>query len=358
MGLFGSKKESSAIVIDIGSSSIGGACVLFKKGEPPLVAYTARVRSHSPEDPQSAASMAEALHGLVETLGAKGIPALHRAGGSHPEQIVVAVGTPWQDTLVETETIAPGKPFVFTKALLRTALEKRKNPGEGKVYLQKELIATLLNGYAISRPDGKRAERAEVIILSSTIETELMNHVRKAAQRFSGNNVLLLPFQSLAYEVLRAQYPHDREFILMRVSAEATSMLFGSRGLIIESAQVPIGLDALSPTYAGQEKPETAGAEQAWVAATTECFKNFATHYALPRLLFLVAEEESLHPLSRLLDTPEVHRLWLSDEPLRIIPVISHLLSSLIDHRGEGAPDVVLDLITLYTGLKLFGFRN
>jgi hypothetical protein len=367
--LFGTKKPASAVVIDISSSSVAGALVAFPDDASPVVPYSTRIPISFPSDERSSLCMLRALDALIAELGEKGIPAFSRATGAHhPDRAFVAIGSPWQETTVESHVEKPGKPFVFTSDLLAKAIARKEPLPEGKKELQKEVIATLLNGYHVTEPFGKRADRAEVIVLSSIADADAMTLAGKAAKRLHPKDgVLLAPFQSVAYEVLRAQYPHDKDFLLIRVSEESTSVMFANRGIVIDAASIPVGLSSLmkGPVSALRPLPVNGGAppqvpavsdanaESAWVEGISGAFRRFAERHALPRILFLVADEAAADSLKRLFDTPNIHGLWLSDEPLRVIPVISRLLSSLIKHQGEGVPDATLDLVALFASLRL-----
>lgn len=373
--LFSGKRPGSAIVIDIGSSSIGGAFVSFPENEPPLVPFSVREDIEFQNDKHTELAMLRAFEGVVNALHDQGRPAFHRATNiDQVDRIFIAIDTPWQETRIEHQVIADGKPFAFTRELLQGAVKKRQAWPEGKKELQSEVVATLLNGYQTADPYGKRAERAEIIFLSSSMGADAMNQITRSVKRLGARRgSLLAPSQSLAHAVLHAQYPHDKDFLLMLVSGEATNVLFANRGIIMDATSIPIGLRELrragmadmrvlpineGPPAPPESKPEPAAqatlpVEGAWTAGITAIFKEFATRHALPRIVFLVANDGSADSLKRFLDTPEMHTLWLSDESLTIIPVVSKLLSSLIRHQGRSDADVMLDLLALYAKLKL-----
>lgn len=367
-GLFGGKKQRSAAVIDISSSSVAGALVAFPKDASPIVPYSVRAPISFPTEGRSAMCMLRALDVVIAELSEKGLPALARATGLHrPERVFIALGAPWQGIAVETRLEHPGAPFTFTRDTLAKMAARTEALPEGKRELQREVIATLLNGYLVPNPHGKRAERAEVVILSSAADADAVTLSAKAAKRLHPEGgVLVAPFESVAYEVLRAQYPHEKDFLLLQVSEESTSILFGHKGIVMDAATVPQGLSSLSDARASAMRtlpvngvPAAASAapdakaESAWVEGVSAAFKAFAERHALPRIVFLVSDEAAADSLKRLFDTPAIHGLWLSDEPLRVIPVVSRLLSSLIKHQGEGTPDATLDLIALFASLRL-----
>ena len=369
--LFGTKRAASAVVIDIGSTSIGGAYVRFPGSASPVVDFTLRMPIEAPGDgTRPDVYLQRALHTLVSALIETGLPAFARQGGHHPDRVYVSVGAPWQETNMETETIAHEKPFTFTQGMLAQALSRHADLMKGRRVLHKEIVATLLNGYETPEPVGKRASRAEILTLSSLMDSELMSLITTEVKRLMPTGgVLIAPFQSLAYAVLRSQYPYEKEFVLMRVSGEVTSLLFTSRGLVTHAAQVPVGLKDIEGLLDAQMRilpvngrppvpmAQAASADigRAWMEGVKTGLKEYTERHALPRIMYLVAPEFASASLKRLMDTPDLRALWLSDEPLTVIPVISRLLSSLIQHQGEAEPDVMLDLIVLFARLRIEG---
>ncbi len=368
-GLFGGKKQRSAAVIDISSSTVAGAFVVFPEDEAPIVPFSLRLPIQFTGEEREALPMLRALDLVIGELIEKGVPAMARATGvHHPDRVFIALGAPWQQTAVETFAENPGKPFVFTREMLMKAVTRKESLPEGKRELQREIIATLLNGYLVADPFNKRAERAEIILLSSVADADAMMLSAKAGKRLHPKeSVLVTPFQSVAYEVLRTQYRLEKEFLLLQVTEESTSIMFANRGVVIDATSIPVGLSGLMkssepmrtlPVNGGAPEALSASgadasAESAWVEGVSNAFKACAERHALPRILFLVADEAAAALLKRLFDTPAIHGLWLSDEPLRVIPVISRLLSSLIRHQGDGTPDATLDLIALFASLRL-----
>lgn len=377
-GLFGGKKQQSAVVIDIGSTSIGGAFVVYPKDGTPLMPYAVRENIDFPDEKRSELCMLRALETVMNALHTEGRPALARASGiHHVDRVFISLDAPWQETKVEAKIIGDGKAFVFSRDMLMNAVKERTPLPEGKRELQIEVVATLLNGYQTNDPYGKRAERAEILMLSSSMDGDTMNLIGRSAKRFNAKQgVLISPLQSLAHAVLRAQYPHDKDFLLMLVSDEATNILFANRGIIMDATSISIGLAHLAearasemrilhvneasvpqePTLAPDSAPVPAAESTdtaAWTSEIAAALREFASRHALPRIVFLVTNDGSADALKRFLDTPEMHALWLSDESLTVIPVISKLLSSFIHHQGTADADVMLDLVTLFAQLKL-----
>jgi hypothetical protein len=173
MWFFKRKSNSSMVLITIGSSAVSGAYVHYKAGQTPTIFYTTRqvIEQRTGEDLQAA--MLRSLDQIGTDLIEKGAPVLRRETGSgHVDGVLVSVAGPWQETHVRTETIQPGKPFVFTRAILSEAVAAGSKIPEDRVGFGEQVIATILNGYDIPNAIGKKANRAEVVILTSVLVCE------------------------------------------------------------------------------------------------------------------------------------------------------------------------------------------
>lgn len=368
-GFFGAPQKKSALLIDIGSSSIGGAFAVYPVNGSPVIPYAVREEILFQNDAPGDVHMLRALETVVNHLDEEGRAVLERTEKIRTvDQVFISIDAPWQETRIESKVIGDGKAFVFSRETLSAVVAKRTPLPEGEKELQSQVVATLLNGYQTTEPFGKRVDRAEVILLSSSMHGDTMGLVSRAVKRFGARKgAHLAPSQSVAHAVLRAQYPHDKDFLLVLVSDEATNVLFAKQGILMDARSVPIGLSGLEthhplrtlpvngvlPETPEEHTPPPPSNEAEWTAGITGVLKEFATRHALPRIVFLAANDGSAGSLKRFLDTPEMHALWLSDEPLTIIPVISRLLSSLIKHQGQADADVMLDLNALYAKLRL-----
>jgi hypothetical protein len=378
MGLFsfGKKHDATRILIDVGSSSVGGAYVHFKSGQLPAIIYNARINLQQREGEEIEAGMMRTLSELAALLVREGAPAVHRAlGHAHARSILVSIAAPWQETRVRSETIQAVRPFVFTKKLLNETVAKSAHVPEDRVDSGESVIATILNGYEIPNPFGKEVKRVELVILSSTLlrnVTEAIEAALRAA--FHTHEISFTGFAPVSYRVFRDLYPHENDYLILDIRGARSDLAFIQRGLLRDVGSIPHGTRALlaigrkasdlvpenSPvqsglgaSYLNQNRNAAFGsrveaAEQEWIEGLSSLLKDFATRHALPRTLFLLADDDVRGFLVRTLDTPALHTLWLSDEPLRIVPVTHAQFAPYVRSQGMANGDIFLDLLALY----------
>jgi hypothetical protein len=373
MGLFSSKAERMSVaLIDINSSSVGGALARIESGSKPIMYYANRlpIEIHGEEDVSTA--MIRTLGELTDLLIQKGAPILRQGTKSgHVDHVFASIGAPWQATSVRTERVNEAKPFVFTRAFLNEITRKSSAVREGYALSGESVVATILNGYEVQHPFGKRVTRAELIILSSLIQKEVANAIEKVLRRSYHTHALTLTaFAPVAYTVFRDIFPHEKDFLILDVSDEATDTAFIKRGLLVDVASAAHGVNELmrkaqsaartitsnkAPSPANMDilpnarfSKEVEDSQAAWLETLTATLREFSGKNALPRTLFLLAEDTSRDYLKNLLDSPKLRSLWLTDEPLAIVPVLPSAFSAFIQSRAEAGGDIYLALLTLF----------
>jgi hypothetical protein len=368
---FSQHKRTSVVLIDADSGSVGGAYAHFATGKPPRIYFTARLRIDTTGERPTAADMLKTFSALTDTLVTAGAPILQRETGSgHIDQVFLSVGSPWQKTAVSVCTIEDknGKEFVFTNNMIGDVRVPPKEPG--MVAMETMIIATLLNGYETSHPFGKRAKRADLITLSSSIDEKVLSAIQTILKRaYHTHNITCTTFASLSYAVLRDMYPHEKDFIVIDFSGDTTDLAFVKGNLLVDVISVPLGTHAFSEAIRGTHRgtgvidltrnqafgERIARLQSDWTNLLSNALKQFTKRHALPRTIFLIASQEARDFAKRLLDAPELHAIWLSDEPLRILPVLPSQFSSFVETRGSASGDVTLAMLALYHKKRLGG---
>ncbi len=360
-GNFFQKNGTSVALIDIGSGSVGGGYAHEKQGQLPTIEYAHRIPLERRGEESVTDAMLRALAALEERLIAEGIPALARATGSGGvHEAFVSLASPWQDTLVRIERVEEAHPFTFTHALVRDIVGKTTELKNDRVESGESVIATILNGYETSKPFGKKVKRADIVVLSSSIERTAVEKVEASLRAtYHLRHPSITAFAPLAYGVFRDIYPHEKNFIVLDVSGEATDIALVKNGLLASVISTPNGVNHLiraSGTLAipsrgtVADNPAFITARTLWYQGLTEALRAFAQDRALPRTLFLLSDEPYREYLRAALDDPSLRSLWLSDEPLSIIPVTPLQFAPFVASGPATEGDVFLMMLALFHG--------
>lgn len=358
MGLFGSNHTTIAL-IDVNSSSVGGGYASMGKDGIPRLHYATRIPIELHDRELGVPDMLRALHALGKKLLTEGTPVLRKAVGTgRVDRVVASVGSPWQETKIRTEVIEKEKPFTFTKALLAEAVSRNGKLTEGHVASEEQVVAALLNGYETRNPFGKKATRAELVILSSSLEYAVSEAIKEVLTHlYHTRDIRLSAFAPTAYTVFRDLYPHEKDFLVIHVSGEATDMALVKRGLLVDVSTVTCGLNGLVraarkgvPLSVADDANSAACKE--WLESIAGALRTFSENRALPRTVFLLADEDSRAYLSRMLDDQALHSLWLSDDALTIIPSVPQHLFEYMTCDEVCEKDLYLSLLALSVGRR------
>ena len=378
---FSFHKIQTVVLIDIGSASVSGAYARIDKIHNPVLHYTAQVPIRS-RDKTGAADMKDmerALAELTKTLILRGAPVLARAiGKSSIDRILISIAAPWQETHTRPERVNNPSGFRFTRRMMDDMVKKITVPPPGRTQTNKMVVATLLNGYEVTDPFGKTAHSAEIIALSSSVTDEVAHAITAVVRKtFHTDKIELTAFAPVAYVVLRDLFPKEDNFLVMDVTGEATDLALVRQGLLVEVESISCGLNLLRraaieagiTTVSSAKSLQTVNevalvdmehngtftahmrdARDEWLRNLSKAFQALAVQYALPRMIFLLADEEALGFLKQVLnDGPGLQKLWLSDQALPIFAIDPGQLAQHVTYRDDARGDTFLSLLALYT---------
>ncbi len=332
--LFGGKgRAESVILVDIGTSSVAGAYARYTGNELPVVLYTRRLpveaRDHEPQEK----AMLRALKILGDTLIREGAPALLRATGSgSASAVLVSIDAPWQKTSVRTEHFEQKEPFTFTRELVTETLEKTGAKAPGKLIVDESIIGTILNGYETNDPYGKKVHRAAVVVLTSLIDERVARSIAETLQSaYHTRDIFPIAGGSLRFQAIQKAFPHERDALILDATGPTVSIALIRKGLFVAVVESP-----------------PADTKKEWVRGIGEELADLAKHYPLPRTIFLLAREEEAASLRKALDTTDLAKLWLSDNPPKIVSVLASHVVPLVRQATAATPDLLLLLMALY----------
>ena len=330
----GAKRAQSVALIDIGSKSVAGAYARYIENMKPILLYVKRV----PIIPHSGESESDAMLRAFDVLGddliREGAPVLARATGrGNVNAILVSIDAPWQKTSMYTKHFEKKESFFFTRSLVSEVLREKSDLPVGKVLVDESIVGINLNGYETSNPYGKRARRASITILSSAVDIGIMDSIEeKLGRLYHSHNCKYISGCSLRYQSVRAAFPHERDAIILDATESGVTILLERKGFLVAVSEM-----------LNQEK----GNVVSWDEKISRGFIELAKQFPLPRTIFLITRDADVTALRKTLEKTDFSTLWLSDNPPKLIQVLSSHFSSEVNVPPESS-DIILMLMTLY----------
>ncbi len=170
------------LILDIRSSSVGGAIVEFSKHKSPVVIRTFREHYFfdSAIEPETFFGRAEsALKTVLDTL-------LHKdAYNKSITSIEIFFGAPWYQSSIVNTKIEQTEPTECTAEFIENIIKKDTAGSEAEnARLERELVSTLLNGYRIKNPIGKKATYFDFSFFTSIIAKESLDNFVKVVCKY------------------------------------------------------------------------------------------------------------------------------------------------------------------------------
>ncbi len=375
MGLFG-KQTRSAALIDIGSASVGGALVIAREGEPLRMCYSLREDVRPEAEETDTDAMLRTLAYVTERMHTEGLPQLGRLSGSrHLHHVVTSVAGPWQETTVRQIVVQDPHGFTFTRAVMEKAV-RQTNPLPGRIISDTSVIATVLNGYHTESPYGKHVTKAELTVLTSTLDKFAAREITRTVKHaFPGHTIELTAFAPVSFAVIADLYPLQKDFVVIDVSGTATDAMIVKQGIIAGVRSIPTGIHTLMqagrkavPVATGRTMidparnhafaPRVAEAEEHWLTELESLLSAFAEEHPLPRTVFLLADTHARDFLKRFIDGSRLRTLWLSGDSLSVIAFAPEHTARLVQARGLADSDVFLAMLGIFYRDRLSGLKK
>jgi hypothetical protein len=329
-----SRRTRARALIDVSASSVAGALATYPAEGPATLVWTKRVPiiAHADEPPETA--MGRALELIAGALVSEGAPVLARLSGSgRLDGVRVALDAPWQETDVRISEVREEQPFTFTRKMLARMLEQAEaeHARAESLQIEQHVIGVRLNGYQTREPIGKRAHRASLTVITSSLRHEVVEQAEAVIRRHLHlSRAAYVSGPASRFQMLRAMFPHERDLLIIDSVGRAAAISLVRTGTLAAVKECAGGDD-----------------EGTWVAAVGAVLRELATMYPLPRTVLLVAPEDEAKARTQALGSAGLGALWLSDEPPSIIPVTRVAPEELVV-GPEAQPDIRLALMARY----------
>jgi len=335
MSLFHRGRHETVALIDVGANAVAGAYVRYTDKTLPTIVYASRLPIEVQANEEHSTAMLRALEILGTTLVQEGIPALVRATGRHAvDTVLVSIDSPWQETAAHTEPIGKESGFIFTKTLVADAVQKVSQPKSGMTFTDVSVMGTVLNGYAINNSYGKRVRSASVIVLTSAIDTKVVEGMHSLFERlYPGKRVVIIAGTSLRYQAMRVAFPHEHEALIVDATGPLPETSLVRNNFLVAISETPESLASMSGVRAED---------------FMRGFAELAKSYPLPRTMFLLARDAEMDTIQKTLNAVNFSTLWFSDTKPKIVPLLAKHLAGLVQQKTTIAPDLPLLLMALY----------
>ncbi|MEK7134690.1 MAG: hypothetical protein AAB819_03135 [Patescibacteria group bacterium] len=385
----GKEKKELALIIDIGSASVGAAIAVLSREGKPTIFTTIREDMVFQEDLDIArfrTSMRDALAKALRTLERLLPDVLKKTGGSPPSRVYVTFSSPWHASETRTISSVQDKPFRMTEEILNRIVRREVNSftrtelaarlGEDPSIIEEHVMRIALNGYETREPFGKEAKTLDVGLFLGVISRAILDDVTNETRRvFSAENKSFHSFPFVAFAVVRDFLGAPEKFLIVDVGGEVTDVSVVSDHILSETTTFPVGKrtllralsrafsttpdEALSLVRLSSEKRLSETTEgrigkslsdvgSVWVSAFEKALSGITTRTAIPSSLFISADDDLLPYFEALVKRESFAQYTVTDEMFSVFPLSSAALSGMCQFDRTSGRDPFLIMETAF----------
>jgi len=325
MGIFSSHKPKIAIVVDIGSSSVGAAAVLLSSGYKPKVFYSVREEMIFQKNfsfERFASSMLKTLGKVLTDISVVKLP--DHSG----KTFSCFLSSPWyasQTIILEKKTDVPvmvDEKFLYElqkKEIEDFKVREIEKIGRDAVILETKTIQTKLNGYETGDPFGKKAQEIEVAIYASISSEKIVKAITERVKKvFHMSSPQFYSFSLASFTAIRDMF-HEKNFLFMDISGEASDLSVVRNHILEETIAFPIGKNSVIRKIAeetaldfqesaslfrmvkDEDLEKTAGrkikkamlaAGKEWILSFQNALSSASTEESFPKDIFVTADND------------------------------------------------------------------
>ncbi|TSC62436.1 MAG: hypothetical protein G01um101448_833 [Parcubacteria group bacterium Gr01-1014_48] len=258
------QKREVAVVLDIGSGSVGASIVVFEKREQPRILYSTREDIAHYERPGFKRFFRAMLNSLEiattrlhrEALEKNTLAGIH---AKNIEHVYCVLASPWYTATTKILLYEKRAPFMVTPALINNLVEgsmhasttedlpdKRQAELAMGKNIERKVIQILLNGYETSKPYLQKASRIEVALFTANVGQEIGSRIQSIIRKtWVNRKISFHSFALASFMVTRDLFPKENDFVLLDVTGEVTDIFIVKNGVLIQSCSIPYGKNTL-----------------------------------------------------------------------------------------------------------------
>jgi len=253
MSLFSSidKKERIKVVLDIRSSSVGGAILVQKKNSEPLIKYTIRKQVFFEENVSSNEFIERhmvLISAVLDDLVAQGMKKVRKnKGNNRIEEVLCVFSSPWYKPKIKNFSFKKEKSILFTHSFLKKILSKEKETDKidnNLKIIDKKIISIYMNGYETKNPFGKKAKQIDLSFYSSVMsKKELQKIEEKIEEKLNPIRIKFSTHSLVIISVIRNLFYSLSNFLVFNIGGENTEISLFQDSVLCNLISIPVGIN-------------------------------------------------------------------------------------------------------------------
>lgn len=323
-GSFFKKKNDFSqltLVLDIRSSSIGGAVIKIVGGGKPVEILASTREFFFFDNVVNADSFITRAEILLKTV--LELLVHKQKYGSQIGAVEVFYGAPWYKNLIENFLTNEKSAVDFNQNYLNKILkESVKKIGDDEEIIDRELLAMFLNGYYTKNPFGKKARTIDLSFYFAILNKHTKNNFVSIIRKFTNIKNISHHSHTIAfYNLLRNVIHPPKSYVMFDISGEVTEISIIKNEHLIKIISVPHGNNYFVRQLMQKTSHDFATcfneiktknnliddiSKTEWAECIAECLSTAQLH-SLPSTVYVSTAEETRDLVKNILSNIEVY---------------------------------------------------
>lgn len=385
MGIFSKpqKQNELALVLDIGSSSVGGALFWMQSTGIPKIIFAMR----EPIPLEEEISIDKLITLTVKTLNVV-VSKICMMGLGRPSRMYCVLSSPWYASQTRVLKLEKNTPFIFTEKLADSLIqkeialfkeeykEKDSHPDNQIRPIELKNMKTVLNGYDTLRPLNQKAKVLEMTIFASVSQEQILKKVEETIERhFHSREIRFSSFVVSSFTVARDMFVNQDNFLLINIGGEVTDISMIKKEIIQESVSYPAGRNFIIRNVAKglgvslveakslislykdghmaditEKKAEEviSSIKTRWLKKFQESLSNLTNDISIPATIFITVDQDLAEFFSNIIKTEEFNQYTLTESKFRLIFLSTSALHGIATFEEDAIRDPFLIIESIY----------
>lgn len=384
MDIFSKPKEKNELmlVLNIGSSSVGGALFVAKNSGIPQIIFSITEPLRIEEKIEAGKFLSLTIKSLDRILDK-----IYKAGLGAPKQIFCVLSSPWYVSQTRIINFKKNTAFVFTEKLADELIEKEiklfkeeysikySNKDEAIRPIELKNIKTMLNGYEISNPIGQKTKEIDMIIFISMSGEKMLKKIEDTINKyFHSNMIKFSSFAIASFIVVRDIFAKQDNFLLVDIGGEITEIFMTKKNILRESISYPLGKNFLTrgvasnlgctfdeavsllsllkdghaeETVVKKLKSATAALKEEWLKNFQISLANLSKDISIPATIYIIVDKDMIEFFGEIIKSEQFSQYTLTESKFEVIFIGLELLHKAAEFK-DGAtrePFTIIDSV-------------
>jgi len=377
------EKDKFIFVLDIRSSSVGGAVFLMSENKAPKIVFTVREKIPLIEKVNLNKFLALTLKSLDNVLNK-----IHQQGFQYPKKIICSLSSPWYLSQTRIISYTKNTPFIFNNKLADDLIEKDIKLFESE-YLKKyrylnngikllefKNMKILLNGYPCEKPLNQKANDLQMTVYLSVAEKNTLDKFQKLINKYySFEDIKFISFLRASFGVSRNIFVHDDSFLLVDIGGEITDISMVKKDVLRSSISFPLGknffirgikeklncsneeafsfFNLYQQKHLNNDMNNTLNTilielKNKWINSFQESLASITNDISIPSIIFITIDEDWADFFIQIIKTEQFNQYSLTDSKFRIVFLGNQALHGIAFFDKNIYRDPFLTLIVIY----------